>query len=171
MPIKDFQNIIDYYIHELSTYTFPQLLLKPSPTSWSIGQVYMHLIENTDWFFDQIRTCISCNDNADKEASKTGKEMLRKNEFPDLQLQGPPDNEFTPQPKSKKTILMELTRQKGEIAIIGEQIQTTRFKGKTKHPGLKYFNASEWFQFAEMHLRHHLRQKQRIDAFMRLQNK
>jgi hypothetical protein len=34
---------------------------------------------------------------------------------------------------------------------------------KNKHPGLDYFNANEWLQFAEMHLRHHLRQKKRID--------
>ena len=27
--------------------------------------------------------------------------------------------------------------------------------GKTKHPGLNYFTAKEWLQFAEMHLRHH----------------
>ena len=35
--------------------------------------------------------------------------------------------------------------------------------GKTRHPGLLYFNAVEWLQFAEMHLRHHFRQKKRID--------
>jgi hypothetical protein len=39
-------------------------------------------------------------------------------------------------------------------------------KGKTRHPGLLYFSAPEWLQFAEMHLRHHFLQKQRIDAFL-----
>ncbi|HEV9036934.1 MAG TPA: hypothetical protein VGQ51_09945 [Puia sp.] len=36
--------------------------------------------------------------------------------------------------------------------------------GKTRHPGLHYFNSLEWLQFAEMHMRHHFRQKKRIDA-------
>jgi hypothetical protein len=28
---------------------------------------------------------------------------------------------------------------------------------------LLFFNAPEWLQFAEMHMRHHFRQKMRID--------
>jgi hypothetical protein len=167
MSVIDFKSTIDYWIIQLDAYTFPQLLLKPSLSSWSIGQVYMHIIENTDWFFGQVRTCITCNDNADMEASRAGKIMLHKNAFPDMQLEGPPDNDLTPQPKSKEEVYNELTRQKAEIAILTEQIKTTKFNGKTKHPGLEYFNASEWFQFAEMHQRHHMRQKARIDEFLK----
>ena len=43
-----------------------------------------------------------------------------------------------------------------------------KYKGKTKHPGLGYFSAEEWLQFAEMHFRHHLRQKKRIDEFLKM---
>jgi hypothetical protein len=35
--------------------------------------------------------------------------------------------------------------------------------GKTEHPGFLFFTALEWLRFAEMHMRHHLRQKKRID--------
>jgi hypothetical protein len=170
MQIANFHTTIDLWLSSLNHYTLPQLLLKPSPSSWSLGQVYMHLIENTDWFFDQVRTCISSNDNAHKQASPAGKEMLLNNAFPDIQMEGPPDNDHTPQPKSKKEIISALTRQKAEIDMIAKQIETSKFKGKTRHPGLQYFNANEWFQFAEMHLRHHLRQKARIDEFLKKQN-
>jgi hypothetical protein len=37
-------------------------------------------------------------------------------------------------------------------------------RGKAGHPGLGYFSAAEWLQFAEMHLRHHFRQKERLDV-------
>ena len=50
MLIEDFSHIIDFRIKELEQYDFIQLCAKPSPDSWSLGQVYMHLIENTDWF-------------------------------------------------------------------------------------------------------------------------
>ena len=43
------------------------------------------------------------------------------------------------------------------------QIENNKSRGKTKHPGFNYFNAIEWLQFAEMHLRHHLKQKERIE--------
>ena len=49
------------------------------------------------------------------------------------------------------------------------QIANSKSKGKTKHPGLNYFNANEWLQFAEMHLRHHLKQEKRIEEFLKLQ--
>jgi hypothetical protein len=166
MISHSFHHAIDFWIAALDTYSISQLLTKPSPSSWSIGQVYMHLIENTDWFFEQVKSCISCDDNSDKESSPEGKQMLLKNEFPDFQLQGPPDNDFTAQPKSKKDILDELKRQKREVKALAEAIRNSRFAGKTQHPGLQYFNAAEWFQFAEMHLRHHMRQKKRIDEFL-----
>jgi hypothetical protein len=168
MPVNNFQTSLHFWLTALDAYTLRQLLTKPSPSSWSIGQVYMHLIENTDWYFEQIKTCVSRNDHSNKQASEDGKKMLRQNEFPDLQLEGPPDNAFTPQPKSKKSIYKELIRQKLELEHLDELIRTSPFKGKTKHPGLNYFNANEWFQFGDMHLRHRLRQKMRIDEFLQL---
>lgn len=168
MPVNNFHASLNFWLAALDTYTLRQLLAKPSPTSWSIGQVYMHLIENTDWYFEQIKTCATCNDHRNEEASEDGKKMLLQNEFPDIQLEGPPDNDFTPQPKSKKSIYKELIRQKQELEALDKLIRTSPFKGKTKHPGLNYFNANEWFQFGDMHLRHHLRQKKRIDEFLKL---
>ena len=94
MISQSFHHAIDFWISALDNYSISQLLTKSSPSSWSIGQVYMHLIENTDWFFDQVRFCISSNDNSDKESSPEGKQMLLNNEFPDTQLQGPPDTDW-----------------------------------------------------------------------------
>ena len=34
--------------------------------------------------------------------------------------------------------------------------------GKTQHPGLGFLDALEWYQYTEMHMRHHIRQKDRI---------
>lgn len=166
MISQSFHHTIDFWISALDSYSSSQLLAKPSPSSWSIGQVYMHIIENTDWFFDQVMLCLSSNDNSDKKSSSEGKQMLLKNEFPNTQLQGPPDNDYTPQPKSKRDILENLKRQKQKVKSLEEAISKSRFNGKTQHPGLQYFNAAEWFQFAEMHLRHHMRQKKRIDEFL-----
>jgi hypothetical protein len=38
---------------------------------------------------------------------------------------------------------------------------------ETQHPGLYHFSANEWYQFAEMHFRHHVRQKKRIDDYLK----
>ena len=49
-----------------------------------------------------------------------------------------------------------------DVAII---INENSLQGKTQHPGLGYFNATEWLQFATMHLRHHFKQKKRIEEY------
>ncbi len=43
----------------------------------------------------------------------------------------------------------------------------SNFYGKSLHPGFRYLAADEWLQLAEMHLRHHFRQKTRIDDFLK----
>jgi hypothetical protein len=50
---------------------------------------------------------------------------------------------------------------KQDINDFAAALASNNFKGKIKHPGFDYFSASEWLQFAEMHMRHHLKQKER----------
>ena len=163
---KDFNQTLGFWIEQLDQYDFVQLTVKPFANSWSLGQVYMHLIQATHFFIKQIQVCTSRNDHIDKEAFVDAKAMFQNNEFPDLLLEGPPSNAFTPQPSSKEQLITGLTQLKDEIEMAKDQISKSQFKGKTKHFGLGYFTANEWMQFAEMHFRHHLRQKQRLDDYI-----
>ena len=108
------------------------------------------------------------NENALEEASPAAKTMFVANNFPDEVLEGPPSNADTPQPKSMEQLVRLLMSLKTEINRLEKLISKSRCNGKTKHPGLNYFNASEWFQFAEMHFRHHLRQRKGIDDFLKI---
>jgi DinB superfamily len=164
---KDFNQTPDNWIKELEKYSFAQLLAKPSPISWSLGQLYMHLIGATGYFVKQIKICTSNNDNINEEAFDNAKIMFRNDDFPDALLEGPPSNAKTPQPLSKEQLVTELTHLKNEIKNAEALISASQFKGKTKHFGLGYFTANEWLQFAEMHFRHHLRQKKRLDDFLK----
>ncbi|MEJ7682627.1 MAG: hypothetical protein WKG06_33175 [Segetibacter sp.] len=56
---------------------------------------------------------------------------------------------------------------KDEINNVEISISKSPFKGKTKHPGLGYFNANEWLQFAEMHFRHHFKTKEKNRRFLK----
>ncbi|MBV4357190.1 DinB family protein [Pinibacter aurantiacus] len=166
MLIDDFNDIIDYWIAGLNHYTFEQLSTKPSAESWSLGQLYMHLLENTDFYIDQIAICISNNDFLNEAAANHANEMFRNNEFPDQLIEGPPENAATPQPISKHQLQAALVSLKMKMNRTASLMAKSDFKGKTKHPGLNYFGAEDWLRFAEMHFRHHLRQKARIDIFL-----
>ena len=169
MVIDDFNATVDGWIRMVTQSTFEQLCAKPSSANWSLGQVCMHLMEATKHYLEEIDTCLSSNDHILGEMSENGKTMFRNNAFPDELIEGPASNADTPQPESKEMLIESLRRLRDEINATAALILTSSSKGKTKHPGLHYFNASEWFQFAEMHFRHHLRQKKRIDDFLRAQ--
>lgn len=166
----DFSPTIDRWIKALEGYTFSQLCNKPSPTHWSLGQLYGHLIEDTRFYIEQIKICVSTNKNTLQEAVPEAITMFIQNAFPDVQIEGSPSNASIPQPDSKEKLLSDLLSLKEELYAVGRLISESTYNGKTKHPGLGYFSAKEWFQFAEMHFRHHERQKQRIDEFLEKDN-
>ncbi|SRR6266496_1296716 len=164
---KDFSQTLNLWIKELGQYNMSQLLAKPSPAHWSLGQLYIHLIQATNFFIRQIHACTSNNDYINEEAFVQAKIMFQKNDFPDVLLEGPPSNASTPQPESKEQLTSGLTQLKNEMNKAEALILNSQFKGKTKHFGLGYFTASEWMQFSEMHFRHHLRQKKRLDDYIK----
>ncbi|HEX8040680.1 MAG TPA: DinB family protein [Chryseosolibacter sp.] len=166
MITEEFNSTIDSWIEQLDYYGFPQLRAKPSESAWSLGQVYMHLIESTAHFFEEARRCLSSNDHEHEEASPSAKKMFDNNELPDILIEGPASNRNTPQPDSKDQLIDGLMKLKAELNSLGALMSATEFRGKTKHPGLRYFGAHDWLLFAEMHFRHHLRQKRRIDDFL-----
>ncbi len=164
--IENFNRTIDHWITALEQYSFIELCTKPSPTQWSLGQLYNHLIEDANFYIQQIRICVTTNDHATEQASPHGATMLSYNEFPNEMIEGDPANTFIPQPESRKQLLLDLLLLKTEMNEAANLIAKSAFRGKTKHPGLNYFSAVEWLQFADMHFRHHLRQKKRLDDFL-----
>lgn len=166
MLLRDFNSTIDTWIDALHNYSFTKLCIKPTPSSWSLGQLYLHLIDDTGYYIEQIKPCLSTNDNAVEDIKPNGKALLQANTFPDILIEGHPNNAFIPQPESKEQLVQSLQNIKDEMNNTWLMINQTTFNGKSKHDGFGYLTAAEWFQLAEMHFRHHLRQKKRLDDFL-----
>ncbi|MGG7664576.1 DinB family protein [Dyadobacter sp. BHUBP1] len=166
MRVKDYHHTIDIWLRSLEPYDIARLLAQPGPGAWSLGQVYMHILDETEFYFSQIKVCLASNDHAMEDCTSEAKAMLRNNAFPDAILEGPPSNAFVRQPASKQSLIDRLLQLKTIVAETDLLIAQSLFHGKAKHPGLHYLCAEEWFQFSEMHFRHHLRQKARIESFL-----
>lgn len=166
MEIRDCHDTINTWLEELNRYSFAQLVAKPTLKNWSMGQLYMHLIDATGYFIRQAEICLSSTEHAAEEASAAARKMFAEDAFPDKLIEGPPSNKHTPQPESRELIIGQLDQLKKQLANIAPRFQADAGTGKTKHPGLHYFTAGEWLQFANMHMQHHFRQKKRIDAFL-----
>ncbi|WP_353719180.1 DinB family protein [Dyadobacter sp. 676] len=166
MRVKDYQDTIDIWLRALEGYDIARLLAQPAPGAWSLGQVYMHILDEAEFYFNQIKICLASNDHAMEDCTSEARAMLHNNAFPDAILEGPPSNAHVRQPTSKQLLVDRLLHLKALVTETDRLIATSLFHGKAKHPGLYYLSAEEWFQFSEMHFRHHLRQKARIEAFL-----
>jgi len=160
------QTITSWEKH-LEHYSLEQLCMKPGKNSWSLGQVYIHLLDTViDYNFPQIEICISGNRGAKGKKSEEGSGVFAANGFPDKKLKGPP-GKAPDQPESIDQIKKGLKQVKKTLAILKEKIIASQYNGKTKHPGLRYLDAWEWMQFIDFHFRHHLRQKETIDRYLK----
>ncbi|HET6993814.1 MAG TPA: DinB family protein [Chitinophagaceae bacterium] len=166
MPVESFNRLLEGWIKELDRYSLSQLLVKPD-AGWSLGQLYLHLTEATGYFLKEAETCTSGNDNIHGKKFPAAEKMFSDNDFPDLLLEGPPSNAKTPQPVDKEQILNGLIDLQKRFAEVAAHVEKNPGSSKTKHFGLGYFSAGEWLQFAEMHMRHHLRQKKRLEEFLK----
>jgi hypothetical protein len=160
--LQQFNHTIGHFIKALDNYTLEQICRQPQPGRWSLGQMYRHIIDDTAWFVQQMKACLATTHHINESMHEDAQAMFAANAFPDILIEGPATNTYIPQPPSKDELLQELLTIQNEV----NSLDFSAPSGKTLHPGLLYFNATEWLQFAEMHIRHHFRQKQRIDNYL-----
>jgi len=79
---------IDLWLLELKYYTLDQLRIKPSSTDWSMGQVYMHLVEAANYHIEQVKACLSSDQNKLENASPEANVMFSTTAFRMLLLKG-----------------------------------------------------------------------------------
>jgi len=164
--LGQFDSTIQQWIDQLEHYTVEQLHRAPRAGSWSLGQVYVHIINDTGWFVEQMEAALSTRIDGDKAMHPDARRMFENNGFPDARIEGPATNTFILQPAGSAELATQLSAIKTAVHRLFGGLGPEVSGGKTRHPGLGYFSAVEWLQFAEMHMRHHLRQKQRIDAVL-----
>ncbi len=162
--LEQFNRTIQHWIDQLDNYAIEMLHQRPQADAWSLGQVYIHIIEDTTFYLEQMKVALaSKNRYAERSMRSRARTMFENNEFPDMVLENPFNDIDLRPPQSKDEVLQGLTSIKEEVNQLFRHIDLSSAKGKTEHPGFAFFDAFEWLQFAEMHMRHHLRQKRRID--------
>ena len=159
---NDFLEDLDKWQSIVRQHGLDKLQRQPEPNQWSIGQVINHFIIETEWYFEQARKAIVDTQNLQKPKSTMITKWFDVNSFPDVRFKGPEDLENPKQPKSKKELVDKIERLKNGILDLAGTLSTELFQGKAEHPGHQFLTAQEWFQYAEMHCRHHFRQKGRI---------
>lgn len=158
------------WIKELDFYGDHQFKQSTEDSAWSIGQVYDHLVNGTyAYHFKHIEQCIASNgENKGLKKNLKGKLLFFFGSFPNLKIKGVPPEKYVPgQPESPSKMKDDFYRFIKAMQKTSKSIDTANAQGKTLHPTLGWLNALEWYKLIEMHFRHHLRQKARLDKSIR----
>ena len=161
-----FKETLDKYFAKLDTYSEEVFLKKPDENTWSLGQIYVHvLLGNEHFFLKQADQCLRGEETSKgKGKNFNGKLIFFINGFPNIKFKMPKNVEVPPrQPES-----IAYVRKKLEVALelaneIDSRLGDFNSSEKTRHPAFGYLNAKEWYRMTEMHFRHHLRQIKRIE--------
>ncbi len=169
--LQQFEEIANYYLHELDCFDIEQLKHQPSKNEWSLGQMYQHLINSA--LYMQLRHIDHClTQNEDSSATITGKtregiEIFEKGGFPPIRIQVPPSPQYTPeQPESKEQLIQGLKIVINRMKEIMPKLEKAPIQNTMPHPRFGALNAKEWFLLIEMHYRHHLLQMDRLKLFL-----
>ena len=168
MGIEKFNETIAIWIDALNSLTIHQLLIKPDKNSWSLGQVYQHIIEETNWYNGQLEISMDDTENSTKETTENARILMERGSFEDKKVEGDPlIAEHVKQPVSVAQLKSDLEKLKVRTNKLWGSMRKISSYGKSEHPGIGYLNCFEWLHYSEMHMRHHLRQKNRLELFLR----
>jgi hypothetical protein len=167
--LTNFNTVYGAWKTGLDSYSMEQLLKQPQGGGWSLGQVYVHLINSALGFhIPQVETCMITNDNAGKWKNFKGFMCFTFIKgFPDIKIAVPPSEKYTPkQPANKQDLYDGLDKVKAAMAAVLPKLEDNKMRGKTAHPGMSFLNAHEWYTMVEMHYRHHLKQKATLETML-----
>lgn len=174
--LQAFETVVGRYLIELESLDMEQLNKNPNEEEWSIGQMYMHLIQSAQFMhLHNVDQCLAGSEatvDATEEKTERGKGAFELGSFPPLRIRVPASPQYTPkQPESKEQLkegLLGIVERMKRTEPAVSKVSESR---KTLHPGFGALNASEWFLLIEMHYRHHLLQLERLKDFWDITNK
>ncbi|MCU6711905.1 DinB family protein [Paenibacillus sp. J5C_2022] len=169
--LRKFEETANRYLLELNGFELEQLRLQPSENEWSLGQMYLHLINSA--LYMQLRNIDNCltqeEDSAGSlpEKTKEGQAIMERGQFPPIRIQVPPSPQYTPgQPESKEQLIEGLHTVIARMKEIMPKLEQAPVRNSMPHPRFGALNAQEWFLLIEMHYRHHLMQMDRLKQFI-----
>nr|WP_326188031.1 DinB family protein [Exiguobacterium indicum] len=156
--------LFTYYLQELDCYEPEALIHHLVHDTWSISQMYDHLIVVSHEYLDEVESCRFAPVTTSGK-SPFGEQLFAVGAFPATPIRLPdamnaPPNE-TDQVEQIRTRWLQLIDRHVTLATIA---QATPVDQKTQHGGMGWLNAAEWYALVSYHLAHHRHQKRRLDA-------
>jgi len=168
--LMSFELTVERYLAELTKLNMDKIHRKLNEEDWSIGQMYVHLIQSAFMHLHNVEQCLAGSEstlNPAKEKTEQGKIVFNLEQFPAVRIKVPASPNYTPQPPESMEQLVE-----GLHSVV-ERMRNTEsvllqvpVSNKILHPAFGALNAQEWFMLIEMHYRHHFLQLDRLKSLV-----
>ncbi|MBY9078158.1 DinB family protein [Paenibacillus sp. HN-1] len=167
--LQEFEATVERYLNELDNLDMKQLLEKKNEDEWSIGQMYMHLIQSAQFMqLQNVDQCLAGGESSalsTEDLSENGRAAFEAGSFPPVRVRVPASPQYTPQqPESKEQIKEGLRAVADRMKRTEPALSQAPITNKVLHPRLGGLNATEWFLLVEMHYRHHFMQLDRLKS-------
>jgi len=135
------------------------------PDAWTLGQIYGHILDATESLaIPSIGKCLDPQRvPTDKKMNVAGRLIFFIGSFPPIRIRYKPRPDYVPPSITVEEARAGLIRSLEAIRKVSGSIASADRRRKARHPAFGPLNVDQWLLFAEMHLRHHLRQKVRMD--------
>lgn len=156
-------SVISIWEEELNIYNEEEFRTITNVSKWSIGQLYQHLIIETRFLnLKNINKSISIEPEHNLSKNIFGKILFIIKTIPPYKFKiRDAKATLIKQPSSIEDVRFNLKLLKAKLREVANNLE--KGGARIMHPFLGYLNAYEWFELIEMHFKHHLRQKVKID--------
>ncbi|MCX2494199.1 DinB family protein [Pedobacter sp. PF22-3] len=155
--------VVDAYKSKLSNYPDDVFQITPPISGWSYSEVYSHIFDSS--LLSLIAFEHAANGKGESKPTHfMVKLILLLGTLPPAQKYKVPKRLEERIKKISKTEALEFILAFEKALDDNYQLLAhAKANSKTKHPRLGYLNAKQWLRFIEIHLKHHLKQLQRIE--------
>lgn len=158
--LKDISAKYHDFLREVSDHQFQ---LTPPIGGWSYSEVYAHIFDLSILTIKEVENCIK-GEGKIKSTAFIVKIILFFGSFPPNAKYKVPKALVGRERKiTKEGAAAFIQKFLEELDMVYSQLHLADSALKTRHPRLGYLNASQWFRFMEIHLKHHLKQLKRIE--------
>lgn len=155
--------IVDAYKAKLSSYPEEIFQVTPPISGWSYSEVYSHIFDSSLLSLIALNNCI-IGKGEDKPTHFAVKLILFFGALPPAKKYKVPKRLIDRVQKISKTEALDFILEfEDDLKNTYPEIAKADKHAKTKHPRLGYLNAKQWLRFIEIHLKHHLKQLNRIE--------
>jgi len=143
---------------------YPEAVFQATPpiAGWSYSEVYSHIFDSSILSVMALENCIAGKAEQQKTAFAV-KLILFFGSLPPQKYKVPSRLADRVKKITKVEALSFIHQFENALTKAHPGIAQADANQKTKHPRLGYLNAKQWLRFIEIHLKHHLKQLNRIE--------